>query len=311
MQKLIMPMREQFIICGYKNIMYSKQWGYPHYGIDLTAIQGDPSNLMNDHNIYSSGNGTVLFTGFDNSGGNVVGVLYEDVYNHKTSQTTDVVAIYMHLERTIVKEGQIIDKDNIIGVEGKTKTAGHHLHIEFSTNIVDYKNSPQVSSRDDGLSESQGNILKHGDDCTVNPSYILHVSADRLVLPSPFSKAWINDEDENIPVLEVKETATVLKEEDVSILEVKEDNPVSKENVSDLEIEAVTPVLDDKKEQADSDTTVKQDAFDVKVDDDILKTADDGEPLDVSTSNYSKDNTIKAKIIKILKLLFKNLLNRR
>ena len=40
MHKLIMPFKRQMMLCGYKNAEYQKYWGYPHYGVDISTIQG-------------------------------------------------------------------------------------------------------------------------------------------------------------------------------------------------------------------------------------------------------------------------------
>lgn len=198
MQKLLMPFKSQMMLCGYKNQNYRKHWGYDHYGVDISTIQGGAGS---DHNIYASGAGQVLACGWDNSGGNVVVVLYPDVYNHATGKSRDLVARYMHLAGITAKKGQAIRTGDVLGAEGKTQTGDYHLHIEFDTDTKWPCYSPQVGSKDDKLSIAQGNILMKGTDSTMNPSYIFYVGQGQRVVPPTYNPAWLNPEDKDIPSL--------------------------------------------------------------------------------------------------------------
>lgn len=54
MQYLVMPFTRCMMLCGYKNPEYTKYWGYPHYGVDISTIQGGASD---DHRILASAKG--------------------------------------------------------------------------------------------------------------------------------------------------------------------------------------------------------------------------------------------------------------
>lgn len=199
MQKLLMPFQSQMMLCGYKNPNYRKHWGYNHYGVDISTIQGGAGS---NHNIYASGAGQVVACGFDNSGGNVVVVVYPDAYNHYTKKSCDLVARYMHLANITAKKGQTIRVGDVLGVEGKTQTGDYHLHIEFDTDTKWPLHSSQVSSADDKKTTAQGNILLHGPvDSTVNPSHIFHVGDGQRVVPPTYNPTWLNPEDKSIPSL--------------------------------------------------------------------------------------------------------------
>ena len=76
MQKLIMPFKRQMMLCGYKNAEYLKYWGYPHYGVDISTIQGQGDN---DPTVYASGYGVVLSAGWDIKLGGAVCVFLDCV----------------------------------------------------------------------------------------------------------------------------------------------------------------------------------------------------------------------------------------
>lgn len=199
MQKLIMPFQKCMMLCGYKNPQYMKHWGYPHFGVDISTIQGKASD---DHRVLASGYGTVVDCGFDNSGGNVVVVIYPDVYNHSTGKAQSLVARYMHLASIAVKPNDKVLAGSLLGVEGNTKTGDHHLHLEFDTDTKYPYHSPQVSNRDDKLSKAQGNILYKGPlDSSVNPSHVLHMGEGQEIVKPTYNPAWLNPEDFAIPKL--------------------------------------------------------------------------------------------------------------
>ena len=200
MQKLLMPFNKCMMLCGYKNPEYTKYWGYKHYGVDISTIQG---NASNDHRVLASGDGTVIDCGFDNSGGNIILIRYNDVYNHKTGKVQSLIARYMHLASINVKAGQNVSALEAIGIEGKSQTKGYHLHIEFETDINYPYHSPQVSGRDDKLTRKQGNILLHGpEDATINPSHIFYIGEGQTIVEPTYAPNWLNSEDLIIPKLD-------------------------------------------------------------------------------------------------------------
>lgn len=202
MQKLILPFKKNMFICGYKNKMYKKQWGYSHFGVDITATQGIEFHEF-DRTIYGSGRGYVVDCGYDNSGGNIVIVRYKDVFNHKTGEISDLVARYMHLAKIYVSPSDTVTPDTRLGEEGTTPNTTIHLHIEFDTDLKFPYHSPQVSSKDDHKTRPQGNVLKHGIDTTVNPSYIFHAVEDRAIIAPVFNPSYLNKEDFDIPFVEL------------------------------------------------------------------------------------------------------------
>lgn len=191
MQKLRMPFKKSTMVCGYKSPNYHKQWGYQHYGIDVSTVQG---TQCKDHTVYASGVGKVVAAGWDSKLGGAICIQYNDVYNHQTGKVQTVIARYMHLKEVRVKTGESVNVNTPIGVEGKEGTSGYHLHLEFDTDISYPTWSPQVSK---GLS-----FWVHGTDTTINPSYLLHQDKDRVCLPDPWADGWLNEEDRNIPFVE-------------------------------------------------------------------------------------------------------------
>lgn len=193
MQYLVMPFTRGMMMCGYKNPEYTKYWGYPHYGVDISTIQGGASD---DHRILASGEGVVLAAGKDSRLGYGAAVLYRDVFHHQTGETVSVVGRYMHMKSLSVKEGEKVQAGTVIGEEGKEGTSDYHLHLEFDTDVTPaYATwSPQVVGT--------GGFWKKGVDSTVNPSYLLHIGPGQSLAEPTYNPAWLNPEDFVIPRLE-------------------------------------------------------------------------------------------------------------
>ncbi len=121
-------------------------------------------------------------------------MIYRDVYHHRTQKAFDLVARYMHLERIAVQAGQKVARGDPLGVEGKSGMGGwdYHLHLEFDTDTSWPCHSPQVAGR---------SIIKRGTDSSVNPSDVLYVDADQVIVDPTYNPAWLNPEDFTIPVL--------------------------------------------------------------------------------------------------------------
>jgi len=190
-QKLAMPFVRQMMLCGYKNLQYQKHWGYAHYGIDVSSIQGGAGD---DPAVYASGSGTVLAVGKDAKLGWGICVLYPGALNHKTGKAQDVTARYMHLRSVSCKAGDKVEAKTKLGVEGKEGTTDYHLHLEFDTDTTpQYATwSPQVAG---------STFWKKGVDSTVNPSFLLHVGEGQAVVKPTYNPAWLNQEDFVIPAL--------------------------------------------------------------------------------------------------------------
>ena len=192
MQYLVMPFTRCMMLCGYKNPEYTKYWGYPHYGVDISTIQGGASD---DHRILASGEGVVLAAGKDSRLGYGAAVLYKDVFNHQTGETVSVVGRYMHMKSMLVKQGDAVQAGTVIGEEGKEGTTDYHLHLEFDTDVTPAYGtwSPQVAGT--------GGFWKKGVDSTINPSHLLYVGPGQSLEKPTYNPAWLNSEDFTIPAL--------------------------------------------------------------------------------------------------------------
>ena len=194
MQKLILPLNNCQVLCGYKNEAYQKAWGFTHYGMDLY----DPSLIH-----WAMGDGEVLAAGTDSIFGNCAVVLYKDVYIHSTGETRDLIARCYHMaDVPLVKKGDKITTKTRIGTIGTTGkySSGVHLHVEFDT---DTKNPLMVP----GLSGNTS-MFQKGVDTTINPAGVLYVkpSAPDNQTASPnesyLERGFITAEDYAFPVLE-------------------------------------------------------------------------------------------------------------
>lgn len=192
MQRLLMPFKSQMMLCGYKNAEYLKYWGYPHYGVDISTIQGQKGK---DPTVYASGHGVVLLAGWDERLGGALCVFYPDAYNHETGKSENVVARYMHLASVVVKTGDAVKVGDKLGVEGKEGTGDYHLHLEFDTDIKYPAYSPQVAN---------SSFWKKGTDSTWNPSSVLYVGEGQEIVKPTYNPAWLNPEDMAIPPVPVE-----------------------------------------------------------------------------------------------------------
>lgn len=94
-----------------------ERWGRYHKGIDIAGVS--------DKTIKASDNGKVVEAGLRKSFGNKV------VIDHGNGYET----LYAHMSSISVKEGQVIQKGEKIGVMGTTgRSTGIHLHFEIHKN---------------------------------------------------------------------------------------------------------------------------------------------------------------------------------
>lgn len=162
-QKLILPINSCRLTSGYKNANYRKQFGYTHYGIDMT------DQARKDTKIYASGKGEVYCCGKHQTGGNVVVIVYRDC-RLTNGVVRDLTIRYFHLDSIKVKKGDKVTKDTVIGYYGNTgASSGAHLHIEIDTDVKYPNYSPQCSKKWDN------DVLKSGVDSTINPTLALWV----------------------------------------------------------------------------------------------------------------------------------------
>ena len=162
-QKLILPINKARITSGYKNANYKKQFGYAHYGIDVT------DKAKSDKTVWGSGNGKITHCGWHPTGGNVVVAVYENC-ELPNGQVKDLAMRYYHLEKIYVKAGDKITKDTKLGLYGNTgASSGAHLHIEIDTDTKYPNYTPQTSK--------SNNVLKAGTDSTLDPVNVLWAKA--------------------------------------------------------------------------------------------------------------------------------------
>ena len=95
----------------------------PHNGTDIAAVEGT--------SVKASGDGVVVLSGKDYFySGNMV------IIDHGRGLQT----IYAHLQKAIVKKGDIVKKGNIIGFVGKTgRATGAHLHWGASWHNIRFR----------------------------------------------------------------------------------------------------------------------------------------------------------------------------
>jgi len=95
-----------------------------HEGIDLT------NGLGTKNPIYAVANGVVKHAKYDYWSGNTI-VIHHNINGKKYSST------YQHLNKMLVKVGDIVTKDTVIGYMGSTGiySSGYHLHLAISTGL--------------------------------------------------------------------------------------------------------------------------------------------------------------------------------
>jgi len=96
-----------------------------HYGVDLALNEGE--------NVFATASGIVISAGFDTLKGNFVLIKHDNSYS----------TLYSKLKVSKVHQGEIVNKNQVIGLVGQTGLAtGPHLHYEV------YKNGVNVNPSD-------------------------------------------------------------------------------------------------------------------------------------------------------------------
>jgi len=211
------------MLCGYKVEPYKEYWGYPHYGIDISAKEADGSMY-----ILASGEGVVLAAARDNTLGGGIAILYKDCES-RTGEHKDLIARYMHLTELNVKAGDIVKSGDILGIEGKEGTEDYHLHFELDVDVVYPTYSPQVSDRH--------TFWMKGVDTTVNPSLWLWIGEGQSLVTPAYNTAWLNAEDFDIPKIG-KEEDKMAEYKKLPINEEVPLNVVIIEDGEEIEVEA-------------------------------------------------------------------------
>ncbi|OEG00365.1 hypothetical protein BHF71_00200 [Vulcanibacillus modesticaldus] len=98
---------------------YGPRWGTTHKGIDIAGVS--------DYTIKAPDNGVVTYAGWVRGYGNTI------IINHGKGITT----LYGHLDKILVKIGDVVAKNQKIGIMGNTGwSTGTHLHFEVKVNNV-------------------------------------------------------------------------------------------------------------------------------------------------------------------------------
>ncbi len=185
-QELILPNNNMRVTCSYKNKAYETTFKIgTHYGTDFSG------SLQ----IWGSGNGEVIKTGYDSCFGNFVVVKYPNVLNHKTKKILDVVFRYFHFNSVSVKTGDKITKDTKLGIMGSTGTysSGIHCHLEADTDTRLWNYTPTLRG-----STTFFQAGSRTNDTTFNVMEVLHIKTS-----APDNQVLTRNMDEYVSVSDV------------------------------------------------------------------------------------------------------------
>lgn len=194
-QRLILPLNEMHLTSshegnpspdgwnGYYNYFNGK-YGH-HYGIDVTGST----------RIDSLGNGIVLYAGTDAKNGDaskgmgiIAVILYDACINpiDNVLYERGIIATFCHMADVIVKEGQRVTKDAVIGHVGNTgaNTTGKHLHLQLDTDV------DHPFGFCGGFGGSAYVLQKGPIDSTINPIHVLHVKESAPDYQSAMTINW-------------------------------------------------------------------------------------------------------------------------
>lgn len=104
---------------GTMSSQFGVRRGRRHDGIDIAAPQGTE--------IHAAADGTVIFSGNHRDGyGNLV------IIKHKKN----LITIYAHAKKNLVKEGEEVKQGQLISTVGKTgRASGSHVHFEIREGV--------------------------------------------------------------------------------------------------------------------------------------------------------------------------------
>lgn len=121
-------------------VNYIRKGFYEKLGIPGDAHNGMDFRLPSSLKVYSVADGTVLYSKFSKTGGNIV-----KIRSMVDGRIFD--CRYVHLERRMVRKDQKIKAGDLIGLGGNTgsATTGPHLHfdmkfIDANNQVIDYDN---------------------------------------------------------------------------------------------------------------------------------------------------------------------------
>lgn len=110
--KLASPLSSLRITSG-----FGPRWGRTHLGVDFGMNQGSP--------IFAAGSGTVVFTGYSGSYGNLV----------KIDHGEGLMTCYAHCSEITAVQGQTVKTGDTVAKVGSTgNSTGPHLHFEVRIN---------------------------------------------------------------------------------------------------------------------------------------------------------------------------------
>jgi len=102
---------------GYRVSPFSSSCIEFHPGIDIANCQG--------HEVYATADGVISRSGWNSGYGITV------IIDHNDTVST----LYAHLSESLVVEGQVVEKGDLIGLMGTTgRSTGPHLHYEIQIN---------------------------------------------------------------------------------------------------------------------------------------------------------------------------------
>lgn len=228
-QVLLLPIDNAAITAGYRNKLYSQQFGFEHYGVDMVSTALSRS-------VFALGDGEVIAAGLDGAKGEYSGlgwvtvIRYNNVYIHSQNKVVDLIATTMHHQADLfVEQGDKVTNGQVLGYYSNTggtlvngQRMGAHLHLQFDTD-VDF---PLYCY---GIGGSNSQILKKGTvNSTVNPFDVLWRLPDEqsCVLRNPgWGEDWsqipvyIQQEDPEYPTecLNCSELGAILETRDQEI----------------------------------------------------------------------------------------------
>lgn len=114
----------------YISSSYGWRWGTIHTGTDIAGKAGDP--------IYAYKSGTVTYSGWANSYGNIV----------KIDHGNGMATWYAHNSKLLVKAGQKVAQGEKIALMGSTGfSTGNHLHFEVRLNGIHVNSYPYIQGK--------------------------------------------------------------------------------------------------------------------------------------------------------------------
>lgn len=106
---------------------FGERWGRMHNGIDIAAPLGTPIHCVSP--------GKVIYSGWEDGYGNVI----------KIDNDNNMVTIYGHCSKLIVKKGSHVNKGDKIGEVGSTgRSTGPHVHFEVRKNGIPQNPEPYL-----------------------------------------------------------------------------------------------------------------------------------------------------------------------